>query len=294
MLSWWRRKRRVLDPDEIVASQPFANRLRIRSAERIPGRKEYRRSALSVTVNDGRRFKLRACASATQARAIEALIPAIPGVLPAFFGRDDHYLLFEWLEGYWPMDKPSMALHARGLGRMCATVNQQGAAPGPPGRVFRKLESLRTVRNFHRELALLRRLGWIDEEIHARLDEQFSAGLRECGTPICLELRDLHMGNLMVNEAGDLRYVDELGLAYCVQGLGVGKLFGRSGREVHWSAFREGYTEVAGASAFTPEYFNLVRIVAGVHAAAKKVHDGAQENKLRSVLKSLGEASVGH
>jgi len=292
-LSRRRRKRRVPDPDEIVTSQPFADRLRIQSAERIPGRKEYRRSALSVTADDGRRFKLRLCASTTQARAIEKLALAIPGVLPAFFGREGRYLLFEWLEGYRLMDESSLALHARGLGRMCATVNQHGAAPGPLGRISRKLESLRTVRDFRRELDLLRRLQWIDEGVHEHLGELFGAGLRECGTPIRLELRDLHLGNLMLNEEGDLRYVDELGLGQCLRGLGVGKLLGRTGRAVHWHAFREGYSEVADASALTPEYFHFVRIIAGVHAAANKAHDDTQRRKLESVLESLGEASVG-
>jgi hypothetical protein len=292
-LSRWRRKRRIPDPDGIVAEQPFADRMQIRSAERIPGRKEYRRSALSVTAEDGRRFKLRVCASTTQARAIEALVLAIPSVLPAFSGRDGRHLLFEWLEGYRALDGPSLALHVRSLGRMCATVNQHGTAPGPPGRVFRKLESLRTARRFRRELDLLRRLGWVDEVIHERLGDLFEAGLRECGTPICLDLLDLHPGNLMVNGEGDLRYVDELGLAYCMRGLGVGKLLGRRGREVHWHAFREGYSEVADASTLTPEYFHFVRIVAGVRAAVKKANNVAQSDKLQRLLEALRKASLG-
>jgi hypothetical protein len=291
--SRWRKRRRVLDPDEIVASQPFGDRLRIRSAERIPGRKEFRRSALRVTADDGRRFKLRLCASRKQARAIETLVLAIPDALPAFFGREGRYLLFEWLEGYRPLDGPALALHAQGLGRMCATVNQHGAASGPLSRVFRKLESIRTVRNFRRELDLLRRLEWIDETVYEHLGELFSAGLRECGTPVCLELRDLHPGNLMVNEEGDVRYVDELGLGRCMRGLGVGKLLGRTGTEVHWHAFRKGYAEMADAGTLTPEYFHFVRIIAGVHAAAHKVHDGTQRPKLQSVLESLIEGSVG-
>jgi hypothetical protein len=121
-------------------------------------------------------------------------------------------------------------------------------------------------------------------------------GLRECDTRVCLELRDLHPGNLMVDEAGDLRYLDELGLSYCMQGLGVGKLFGRTGREIHWHAFREGYVEVADAGPFTPEYFHFLRIVADVHAAAHKVnkaHDSARLHKLNVVLESLGNASLG-
>jgi hypothetical protein len=288
-----RRKRRIPDPDEIVALQPFGDRLRIRSAERIPGRKELRRSALFVTAEDGRRFKLRACESTAQARKVEAMIRDLPLVLPAFHGRDGHYLLFERLDGYRTMDEASLAPNARGLGRLCATVNQQGAAAGLSGRVFRKLEPHRAVRKFRRELDLLRRHERIDPGVYERLGELFALGLRECDTPIRLELRDLHMGNLMLNEAGDLRFVDELGLAYCMQGLGIGKLLRRPGREALWPEFRAGYAEVADAGALTPEYLHFVRIVAGVHAAARKVHDDSRRAKLLKVSEGLREASMG-
>jgi hypothetical protein len=73
-------------------------------------------------------------------------------------GGDDRYLLFEWLEDYCVMGDASLALHVRGLGRMCATVNQHGAVPGRRNPVIRKLQSFRTARKSHRELNLLRRL----------------------------------------------------------------------------------------------------------------------------------------
>jgi hypothetical protein len=284
--------------ERLAEDRPFHGSLEIDTVERLPGWKGGRATALFVTAGSGRSFKLRVCASPAQARRTARLVRRMPQVFPRLEGRDGRYLLLERLVGHRRLDEASLPEHCRALGRMYGQVHRNGRASGRESarargladRVAGGLASRRARRKFGHELASLRNAAVIDEVQARRIAGLFRVGLARHGLPACCELRDFHAGNVMVDDRGDLRFVDEDGVGFAVKGLGYAKLLAHTAEPRCHQDFRDGYAEFADPSFLTPEYTRFLSLLDSVHSVESKARRGAEKSKLERSLSALRRA----
>jgi hypothetical protein len=74
---------------------------------------------------------------------------------------------------------------------------------------------------------------------------------------------------------GDLRYVDEEGVAVRPRFTSLASLVKTADMEPHWQAFRRGYARVRDAAPITPEYTEFVVLLDTVRKVANKVRSAA-------------------
>jgi len=282
------------DAERLAAERPFAGTLDPASLERASGWKAGVRGSYFVTGANGRRFKLRICASPAQARRMGRGLARLGGFAPRVEAREGPYLLIEHLSGHQKLGPASLREHCRGLGRMYAAAHASDArTPRVVARWLRRGVARRTRRRFERELALLHEGGVIDERLHRRIRERFRAGVARQGLAPTFEIRDFHMGNVMVDAKGDLRFVDEAGLGFHPKGLGYAKLLAHVPEERFHRAFREGYAEVLDPAFLAGEQAVFARVVDGVHSVASKLRRGAEPARLARSLEALRRAEAG-
>jgi hypothetical protein len=276
--------------ERLAEERPFGGALELAGLERLPGWKGGRATAFFVRTKDGRPWKLRACTSPARARRAARWIRRVPDVFPRLEARDGRYLLLERLAGHHALAESALPGHCRALGRMYGRVHARGRALRPSDWLARRFEPRRARRRFERELALLRRREAIDEGLALRIAERFREGLQRHGLPACLELRDLHAGNVMVDERADLRFVDEEGIGVAVKGLGHAKLLAHTTDPSCDEDFRAGYAEVADAAFLAPEHTRFLRLIDSVHSVASKLGRRAEPFKLERSLSALRRA----
>jgi hypothetical protein len=143
------------------------------------------------------------------------------------------------------------------------------------------------------DLRLLARAGVIDGATRSALVRKLRAHRRRYGFPVAVEMDDLHKANFMLRERdGDLRYVDEEGVAVRPLLTSLASLVKTADRKEHWEAFRAGYARVSDASAITPEYTEYVVLVDTARKVANKVRsanrlDDARLSKLPAEIEDL-------
>jgi hypothetical protein len=143
-----------------------------------------------------------------------------------------------------------------------------------PGPAARWRAGARTRLQQARDLRLLARADALDAATRRALVERLAAHRRRFGLPLAVEMDDLHKANFMLRERdGELRYVDEEGVAVRPFLTGLASLVKTADREEHWHAFRAGYARAGDPAPITPEYTEYVVLL----DTARKV-----ANKLRS------------
>jgi hypothetical protein len=163
-----------------------------------------------------------------------------------------------------------------------------------PGRFGRLLATLRSRFQIERDLRVLRRAETLRPESQRAAERGFRSGRRRFGLPVDLELDDLHKANLMVRDRdGDLRFVDEEGVAVRPLLTSLASLVKTADREDHWRAFRAGYVAERGEPGLiTPEYTAYVVLIDTVRKVANKVRsahklDAERREKLPAEIDDL-------
>ena len=142
-----------------------------------------------------------------------------------------------------------------------------------------------------RDIRLL--TGAVDPDTRGALADKLHAHRRRFGIPLAGEMDDLHKANFMLRERdGDLRYVDEEGVAVRPRFAGLASLVKTADQEEHWRAFRRGYARVGDASLITPEYTEYVVLVDTLRKVANKLRrgdrlDAERRSKLPAEIEDL-------
>jgi|GEM_PF-4086946 len=234
-------------------------------------------TACFVEVRDGRRYKLRACRSAARAREIEALLAVEPAIFPRVLGREGRLLWMEALVEHRPLDREELLARLEDVGAMVARLHAAAERAGLPGALGRLRGAFRARAQTARDLRLLVRSGTLDRETRAAVAAKLRAGGRRFGLPVAVELDDIHKANLMLRARdGDLRYVDEEGVAVRPLFTGLASLVKTADRRAHWEAFRAGYGRVRDAAPLTPAYTEYVVLQDTLRKVANKVRAGAR------------------
>jgi len=286
------RPRPPIDPERLLRERPFADRLDLASSEPVPG---FAHSGTACFVRDraGRRYKLRACASAGRAREIERLLRVAPESFPRVLGRKGRWLLIEALGEHRALEREELLARLDVVGAMVAGLHEAARRAGLPGPLARLRAGVRARLRLARDLRLLARAGVIDGATRSALARKLRAHRRRYGLPVAVEMDDLHKANFMLRERdGDLRYVDEEGVAVRPLLTSLASLVKTADREEHWQAFRAGYGRVSDASAITPEYTEYVVLVDTARKVANKVRsasrlDDARLSKLPAEIEDL-------
>jgi hypothetical protein len=231
-------------------------------------------TACFVQGRDGRRYKLRACANARRAREIERLIAAEPDIFPRVLGREGRLLWIEALGLHRALDRDELIGRLGDVGAMVARLHAAAEAAGLPSRADRLRAALRARVQLERDLRLLRS-GTLDAAAGRAVLAKLRAGRRRFGLPLAVELDDIHKANLMLRPSdGDLRYVDEEGVAVRPLFTSLASLVKTADRREHWEAFRAGYGRLRDPAAITPEYTEYVVLQDTLRKVANKVRAG--------------------
>lgn len=260
-------------PERLLRGSRLAVELGI---ARVEGPRGFAHSGTACFVqgHDGRRYKLRACASARRAREIEALLAIEPGIFPRVLGREGRLLWIEALGLHRALDRDELIARLGDVGAMVARLHTAAEALGLPRGADRLRAALRARVQLARDLRLLRR-GTLDEPSWQAVRAKLRAGARRFGLPLAVELDDIHKANLMLRPSdGDLRYVDEEGVAVRPLFSSLASLVKTADEREHWEAFREGYASRRDASAITPEYTEYVVLQDTLRKVANKVRAG--------------------
>jgi hypothetical protein len=274
-----------LDPERLLRANPFGGRVDLSRVEPVPG---FAHSGTAGFVRDaeGRRYKLRSCASAARAKEIASLLTLAPKHFPRIVAREGRYLLIEALDEHRPLDREELLARLDQIGEMAAELHaaaRRAALPGPAARV-RAVARARI--QLARDQALLARGNVLDAATRVALVRKLRAHRRRFGSPVSVEMDDLHKANFMLRERdGDLRYVDEEGVAVRPRFTSLASLVKTADKEAHWRLFRAGYATIADASTITPEYTEYVVLLDTVRKVANKVRSGtALDAERRSKL----------
>jgi hypothetical protein len=266
------RRPRPIDPERLLRERPFAERLDLARIEPVPG---FAHSGTACFVRDrsGRRYKLRACASAGRAHEIQTLLGLAPASFPHVLGRERRYLLLEALDEHRPLDREELLARLEEIGARVASLHAAAERAGLPNPAGQLRAAARARLQSARDLRLL--AGAVDPDTRGALADKLRAYRRRFGVPLAVEMDDLHKANFMLRERdGDLRYVDEEGVAVRPRFTGLASLVKTADREEHWHAFRRGYGRVRDASLITPEYTEYVVLLDTLRKVANKLRSG--------------------
>jgi hypothetical protein len=274
-----------LDPERLLRARPFGGRVDLARVEPVSG---FAHSGTAGFVRDanGRRYKLRACASPARAREIETLLGLAPRHFPGVVAREGRYLLIEALDEHRPLDREELLARLDQIGAMAAELHQAARRAALPGPAARVRATARARIQLARDQALLARSGVVEAATRVALVRKLRVHRRRFGSPVAVEMDDLHKANFMLRPGdGDLRYVDEEGVAVRPRFTSLASLVKTADREEHWRRFRAGYAAVGDASAITPEYTEYVVLLDTVRKVANKVRSGrALDAERRSKL----------
>jgi hypothetical protein len=262
-----------LDPERLLRGRPFGGRVELVRVEPMPG---FAHSGTARFASDagGRRYKIRACASARRAREIEALLGLAPESFPRVLARDGRLLLIEALDEHRPLGRSELLARLDAVGERVARLHGAARRAHVPGSSARVRAGARARWQQARDLRLLANEGAIDAATGSALQARLRAHRRRFGLPLAVEMDDLHKANFMLRARdGELRYVDEEGVAVRPFLTSLASLVKTADRREHWEAFRDGYARVADPAPITPEYTEYVVLM----DTARKV-----ANKLRS------------
>jgi len=273
------RRPRPIDPERLLRERPFAERLDLARIEPVPG---FAHSGTACFVRDrsGRRYKLRACASAGRAHEIQLLLGLAPSSFPHVLGRERRFLLIEALDEHRPLGRDELLGRLPEIGAMVASLHAAAERAGLPDTAGRLRAAARAHLQRARDLRLL--AGAVDPETRGALADKLQVYRRRYGVPLAVEMDDLHKANFMLRERdGDLRYVDEEGVAVRPRFTGLASLVKTADREEHWQAFRRGYGQVRDASPITPEYTEYVVLLDTLRKVANKLRTAEQLDEER-------------
>lgn len=278
-------RRPPFDLERLLRARPFGGRFDFSRVEPVPGF-AHSGTACFVHTPDGRRLKLRACASAGRAREIELLLGLARERFPRVVAREGRYLLMESLDEHHPLDREALVARLDRIGAMVAELHQAARRAALPGPAARLRAVARARIQLARNVALLARAGVLEPATRVALVRKLRVHRHRHGFPVAVEMDDLHKANFMLRERdGDLRYVDEEGVAVRPRFTSLASLVKTADREDHWQAFRRGYATVADASAITPEYTEYVVLLDTVRKVANKVRSGSDlDSERRSKL----------
>ncbi|HEX2484378.1 MAG TPA: hypothetical protein VHQ66_03710 [Myxococcota bacterium] len=233
-------------------------------------------TARFVQGRDGRRYKLRVCSSARRAKEIETLLAAEPAIFPAVLGREGRLLWMEALGLHRALSREELIERLAGVGGMVARLHAAAEAKALPSRAGQLRAAARARLQLARDLRLLR-AGTLDGVSARAVAAKLAAGRRRFGLPLAVELDDIHKANLMLRPRdGDLRYVDEEGVAVRPLFTSLASLVKTADKREHWEAFRAGYARLRDASVITPEYTEYVVLQDTLRKVANKVRAGAK------------------
>jgi hypothetical protein len=257
------------DLERLLRARPFGGRLDPAGAEPVPGQSG---TAFFVRDGSGRRYKLRACASARRAREIERLLGLAPEAFPRIAGRDGRLLLLEALDDHRPTTRAELVDSLEAVGALVARLHRASERAAIPGRAALLRAALRARLQLARDLRILSSAAQIEPAVRRALAAKLGAHRRRFGFPVAVEMDDLHRANFMRRDAdGDLRYVDEEGVAVRPFLTSLASLVKTADRREHWHAFRAGYAQVRDAAPITPEYTEYVVLVDTVRKVANKL-----------------------
>ena len=281
-----------LDPEAILRTRPFASVLEIARVD-AAGEFAHSGTACFVSDTDGRRFKLRRCASVRRAREIERHLRGLAQITPRVVAREGPLLLLEALGEHRPLEREEFLDRIPELGAMVARVHAAAERTGIPATPARLLAMLRSRFQIARDLRALRRAATLRPEVQEAAEGGIASGLARFGLPVALELDDLHKANLMLRASdGDLRFVDEEGVALRPLLTSLASLVKTADREAHWQQFRTGYGSVRDPSPITPDYTAFVVLIDTVRKVANKVRtadvlDAERREKLPAEIDDL-------
>lgn len=271
----------------ILRERPFAGVADLVRVEPVDPRLAHSGTAFFVTARDGRRFKLRDGLRRRRAAAIERHVRALSEVFPPLLAREGRYLLLAALEDYRPVTRRELLRSADRLGRMTALAHVAGRPGGLLDRLHRRALAGLERHRFRRDLALLRRTGTLPAASCEGAARKYRAHRARFGLPIALELDDFHKGNVMIRESdGDLRYVDEEGVALRPKGTGMASFLKTANRQATQEYYRMGYESIAPADFITPAYTEYLLLMDAVRRVAFKVR---AEVRLRKLPREVAE-----
>jgi hypothetical protein len=162
------------------------------------------------------------------------------------------------------------------VGAMVARLHAAAEAADLPSRAGRLRAAARTRVQLARDLHLLRG-GTLDAAAGEAVARKLAAGRGRFGLPLAVELDDIHKANLMLRPRnGDLRYVDEEGVAVRPLFSSLASLVKTADKREHWEAFRAGYARLRDPAVITPEYTEYVVLQDTLRKVANKVRAGAR------------------
>lgn len=229
-------------------------------------------TACFASSEDGTGWKVRLCRSALRAREIEHLIALAPGLFPRLVARSGRLLLFERLTDHREITREELLERLPDLGAMVATIHRAADDASLPRPGSRLLSQLRARYQLSRDLRRLGASDRVEASVLDALRTKCAHHSRAFGLPVAVELDDLHKGNFMVREVdGDLRYVDEEGVAIRPLGTGLASLAKTADQEAHWEAFRTGYASISDPAFITPAFTEYVVLLDTIRKVAHKL-----------------------
>lgn len=241
-----------MNKDKILRGQPFRNIIgKIIDVKPTPH--GHSSTTFIIVGSSGKRYKLRYFRGLRKAIQIEKNVRKLPHVFPEFYGREERFLLFEWIDGDI-VGKRMPPDDAYQIGKIVGEAHE-----------LEEIDHVNYFRNFififYRDFQKLKEYAIFDEKILARIELKFSKLRKKMKVDIALEVNDIHGGNFMRDKKGRIYFIDEEGFSHRPKGEGLSKAlntlnFMKDGQ--NRAAFLKGYNEHHSDDYFDLDYQRLM------------------------------------
>ena len=264
---------------EILTHQPFKSItkgiLKVESMYGKGGGKGISGITFKLIVSNGRKYKLNYTNDLKRAKQIEKATISIEEALhksklkkitPTFYGRENRFLLFEWIEGTELKENMKVSDCHR-LGQMCAEVHR-----------------LNQFKKYDMDKLFIPRIKRIPNNIFSneeksRIKSVYYELKKKIDADIVLELNDLSPKNFIRDKNQNIIYVDEGGIQHTIKGIGFVKPCLNLFSEKQRKAFLKGYNSILPIDFFDKDYEKFVSIVQSTIMIDTTIKEGRNPKK---------------
>ena len=271
---------------KILNDKPFSSFLRIKEIKSLAGHGAISGESFLVIDVKGNKYKLRLCSTTRQAKRIERNVKILPHAFPKFFGREDNYVLFEWVDGelfYDVLSKPIPDEVYYQVGKLVGEAHE-----------LNDIDTSKSADLFFESMIKNIREGkQVDESLIDKIVKKYKELKDKLKIDIVLEINDIHPRNFIIKNRSNpnktkIYFVDEDGFGHKIKGLGLAKPFfieelikTKKQKDSFW----KGYNEHHSSDYFDKDYQKFVTFVQIVRSMAVRSRNNKDMSDLVKLVK---------
>ncbi len=271
---------------QILKDNPFSDFLKIKEIKSLAGHGAISGESYLVIDEHNKKYKLRLCSKTKQAKRIERNVKILPYAFPKFYGRENNYVLFEWVDGdlfYDVLSKPIPNEVYYQMGKLVGEAHE-----------LNDIDESKSADSFFD--SMIRNIcdgEQIDKSFIDKITRKYKELRHKLKIDIVLEINDIHPRNFIIKNRTNpkktkIYFVDEDGFGHKIKGLGLAKPFFIEGlikTKKQKDSFWRGYNEHHSNDYFDKDYQTFVTFVQIVRSMAARSRNNKDISDLIIMIK---------